>query len=447
MHLDVRAGRGRVELGDPAGLGAALVLGEHPAGGQVQGVGGVRLLVGRAVGDGGEAGPAVRGGEAVQEQPPGARVVLGRAGPEHPVLGGDPGVADARVVGVAAGRGAAQLVEGLLGLDREAVGREALRHSEPGGQLAQHPQFAADALRRVEGPAAQDHPALQVGGGAVLLRPLGDGQDDVREPGGLGEHQVGDDQQVQRAQPLGDVPGVGRGHRRVGAGQQQRLHPARFAEAVQQLVGRFARAGDRRGVDAPDGGDVFPRRRVLDRAVAGQLVGLLAVLAPALAVALAGQAAVTAVRAAGLAGGQAEVDPGADGVGALAVLLGAARGEHHAGLRLAEQPCGLAESVHGDAGDPLHPVRPVRHRRGAGLLEAGGPPGDELLVHQAVRDHQVEQAEGQRQVPAGAGLQVQVGQFGGAGAARVDHDQRAAGLPQFAEVADGRRHRPCLLYT
>ena len=52
---------------------------------------------------------------------------------------------------------------------------------------------------------------------------------------------------------------------------------------------------------APHARDVRARRRVVDAAVARQLVGLLAVLAPALAVALAGQAAVAAPGPAGLA--------------------------------------------------------------------------------------------------------------------------------------------------
>ena len=84
---------------------------------------------------------------------------------------------------------------------------------------------------RRDAPAAQDHPALEVGHGAVLLGPLRDGQHDVGERRGLGQHDVGDDQQVERVEPRGDVAGVGRGDDEVGAEDQQRPRAAVGARA------------------------------------------------------------------------------------------------------------------------------------------------------------------------------------------------------------------------
>ena len=85
-------------------------------------------------------------------------------------------------------------------------------------------------------------------------------------------------------------------------------------------------------------------------------------LAAALAVALAGEAAVAGVRRPGLAEGEREVDPGQHGVGAGRVLLGAAGGQHHHLVRLAEQPGQRAQLVGGHAGDPLDPLGPPRGR-------------------------------------------------------------------------------------
>ena len=244
-------------------------------------------------------------------------------------LGAQPVQGDPGVVGRPAGAGPAQ-----LGEHRRRVGREELAAAQPVGQRVQDLQVGAHPGRRVERLAAQQDPTLDVGHRAVLLGPLGGGQHDVGPARGLGQEEVGDDQEVQRVEPLGDVPGVRGGHHRVGRGQQQHPHPAVGAEPVQQLVGRDPGAGQLVGVDAPHRGDVRPGGRVGQLAVAGQLVGLLPVLAPALPVALPGDRAPARSRAAaGQPERQRQVDPGGGGVGAVGVLLGAARGEDHRGAR------------------------------------------------------------------------------------------------------------------
>jgi len=103
---------------------------------------------------------------------------------------------------------------------------------------------------------------------------------------------------------------------------------------------------------------VGPGGRVVDAAVPGQLIRLLAVLAPALAVALTGDAAVAGARPARQPEGQGQVDPGRDRVGALAVLLGpASREQDDVGPG---QPLGDGAQVgYRYAGEPLDPLRPV----------------------------------------------------------------------------------------
>ena len=166
--------------------------------------------------------------------------------------------------------------------------------------------------------------------------------------------------------------------------------------------------------------------RVFDQAIAGELVGLLAVLAPALAVALAGQAAVPAGRLADLAQRQHQVGEGQDRVDALRLLLGPAARQEHAAPGVGQQPDGRAQLADRDAGQPLDARRVVLQGGPADLVEARGPGRDVRLVDQALLDRQVEQAVGQGQVGAGRELQVQIGGAGGVGPARVDDDERAA---------------------
>jgi hypothetical protein len=125
---------------------------------------------------------------------------------------------------------------------------------------------------------------------------------------------------------------------------------------------------------------VRPRRRVVDAPVAGQLVGLLSVFPSALPVALAGDRAVTGVRPAHQAQRQGQVEVRLRGVGAVAVLLGAARGEDHRRLLGGQHVHGAAQVGRAHPGHPFHPVRPVRRGGGADRVEAGGAVPDVLLV-------------------------------------------------------------------
>ena len=106
---------------------------------------------------------------------------------------------------------------------------------------------------------------------------------------------------------------------------------------------------------------------------------------------------------------------GGDRVGALAVLLGAARGEHARAARRrapgwpppAAARLGAARLR--DAGHPLHPLRPVRgDRRGGPRRSRSVRAARYAVVGQALGDHDVQQrrAASARSVP-GRELQVQ----------------------------------------
>ncbi len=191
-------------------------------------------------------------------------MVGARARPEDALLGVDPPVADARVVGRPTGAGPAQLVEDALG-----VGGEVRPPTQPVGERGQQPQVVPYAVRRRAHPPAADHPALPVGHRAVLLGPLRGREDDVGQGRGLRQEDVGHRQQVQRPQPAGNVPAVRSGDGRVRADHQERPDPAGAADPVQQLVRGDARTGQPFRVDAPHRGDVRPRSRVVQPPVAG----------------------------------------------------------------------------------------------------------------------------------------------------------------------------------
>src|SRR5437868_15171008 len=104
-------------------------------------------------------------GEGVQEGPGRSRMVECWAGPEEAVLGVDPLVGDAEVVGGAAPAGRAQFLEDLPRLGAPVV-------AQPRGQPLDDPQVAPYPGGSGYGLVAEPDPALQVRHGAALLGPL-----------------------------------------------------------------------------------------------------------------------------------------------------------------------------------------------------------------------------------------------------------------------------------
>ena len=244
---------------------------------------------------------------------------------------------------------------------------------------------------------------------------------------GLVLEHVAHHQQVEAGELALDVRGVRRGHRDVRAVDQQSADAARRPERVQQLVRALPLARQLVGLDAPAARDDEPILGILDQPVAGELVGLLPVLASALPVALPGQATVAARRSAHLAEREHQVGEREDRVGPLRLLLGTTPREYHAALRPGELPHRAHLPRDADAGQPLD-VNGRHVQRGAlHGFEPDGARGDVALVHQAFLDRDVQEADRQRQIGAGRGLQVMRGQARGVGAPRVHHDQRAVG--------------------
>ncbi|ADG73323.1 hypothetical protein Cfla_0406 [Cellulomonas flavigena DSM 20109] len=275
---------------------------------------------------------------------------------------------------------------------------------------------------------------------AVLLGPHRDGQHHVRPGRRLGEEQVGDDEEVERVEPVGDPARVGSGHADVRREQQQRPHPAGGAESAQHLGGGHPRPRQARRVDAPHSRDVGAVRAVGELAVPGQLVGLLPVLAPALPVALTGERPVPRTRAPRQPERERQVDERLRGRRPRRVLLGAPCRHHHRGGRRPQQLRDRLQVTRGDARDPLHPVRPVPGHRLADRLEPHRPRRDVLLVHPAPAHHQVQQTVGQGGVGAGARLQVQVRRARRGRGARVDDHVPGTALAAGFQVLDERRH-------
>ena len=200
---------------------------------------------------------------------------------------------------------------------------------------------------------------------------------------GLGQDDVGDDEQVERRRAASATwVRVGRGDDELEPSTSSAAGPPSVPSASSSSNADRPGPGSVVRVDAPDPGDVRAGGRVVDHPVAGQLVGLLAVLAAALAVALAGEAAVAGERPAGQAERQGEVDPGQHGVGALAR---AARRRGRSGPSPGRRPASRRAERRA-ARRPATPVtRSTRsgHQRGdraAHGVEAGGARGDVRLV-------------------------------------------------------------------
>ena len=255
------------------------------------------------------------------------------------------------------------------------------------------------------------------------------------------QHQVGDHEQVEVAKAVLDASGSRSRHDRVGAEHQQGTRTAVPAEAVHQLVRARSGPRDRGRIDLPDRGHVSAGRRVVDPAVARELVRLLAVFAPTLAVPLSGEAAVPAARRAWQPERQREVDDGAHRVHALRVLLGATGGEDERSFGLGEEPDGLPLLGYRDPRDAFDPFGPGRHGDRAYGVEAGRAVRDVRLVHVPVHDRDVQQTQHQCEVRARRDLKVESRLLRGGRGARVDHDERTAVVALRGEVLHERRHR------
>ena len=434
VHLARRA-RGRLhqEL-DAARLRAAQVV-EHAApAGEVDRVLRVGHLEARPVRRRVEVEEAVGVvAAAVLEQPRRAGVVLRRARPENPhlVLHALPG--DAGVVGRPARAGAPQLVEDLLVV---AEGEQVPR-AQAARQLQQDPRVRARVARRVHrGPDAA-HPPLRGGRRALLLLVQRAGQHHVGVARRLAHEEVDHAQEIHPPDGLAQVVRVGVAHHRVAADVDQAAHLARV-DRLEHLHRRLALVGELLVGDPPHAADVRAVLGVLDVAVAGQLVALVAVLAPALPVALPGDGAVAASGPADAARGQHQVDQAQHVLHALGVLFHAAGVQQEARPRRPPHARHLADQPRLHAADARGPLRRAPGHRRLQLLPSAAVVRHELVVHPVVGHQLVQQGLPQRAVRAGAKLHVQVGGARDGRHPGVHHDQPRAVVPRAPDVVRQR---------
>ena len=234
---------------------------------------------------------------------------------------------------------------------------------------------------------------------------------------------VGDDD--ERAGLDRRLDGVGVRHRidRIGRHDPQRLDApvGDGTEHVDRLQARISRNGRR----APEALHALAMRGVFDIHMRGKHVGEAADLAPAHGIGLAGDRERPHAGLADAAGRQMAVDDGVDLVGAGGRLVDALAEDGDGLLRLREQREEARDCLrHRGPSAWQYRARSRPRRRGKRALEAAGVCRRYRRGRaRALCGEECEQAEEQRDVAVRLDGQMQVGDVGGHGAARIDqHD-------------------------
>ena len=290
---------------------------------------------------------------------------------------------------------------------------------------------------------ATNHTPFEIGHRAFLLRPLRGRQHDVGQFRRLRWKEVGDHEKVELLQAIDHVVRIGGRDHRVRAHDKQPANAVGLAGRVEQLVGRLARRRQVGLGNAPGGGDVVSRRRIVNRSIARQLIRFLPVLAATLPVALPRQGAETAERAADLSKRKREIDERKHVVDASRVLLGATGCEHHGGSGASEHARGLDQVALRHARQHLDTLGPVRRRHPLHVVEALRTLADVLGVDLSLSNQQVQQPVGECRIGAGAKTQVKLGPLRRRRSPRVGDHERAAVSLLCLEVPHDRRHRLC----
>src|SRR5262245_58256497 len=207
--------------------------------------------------------------------------------------------------------------------------------------LAETPRDVADdravdtgAARRIDGLLDVNDASLGAGDDAFLFFLETAGQDDVGVMRGLGEKEVDHAEELEPFEGLTGEVRVWQRNERVEADRQQAFDLA-AVDRFHDFHRRVAGTRNLLGRDAPHLRDVRASRRIVDRALAGQLIALLSVLAAALPVALAGDHRRTAALAAEMTRREAEIDHGRAVLDAFRMMLETARvqGDRAIGFR------------------------------------------------------------------------------------------------------------------
>ena len=317
--------------------------------------------------------------------------------------------------------------------------------SHPAGDLRHDPPIGLRLARcRQKSPLARDAP-LGIGDGAVLLAPRGGGKENVCAGihGVVGKDVLGDHEQIELLERLAHMACARQRDRGIGGHHPQRFDPA-AGDGVEHLhrLGAFARGHARRIPEAAHPVDVLGCKGHMG----GELIGEAADLPPAHGVGLAGQRERPLAAPADAAGRQVAVDDGVDLVGALRGLVhslrkaghGVGRGTEeieearHVGLRQAREPRRGGE------------VGRDRARPRQRVLEAQRVRIDVAVVERVEIGEMREQPAEQDRVRAGRDRKIEVGIFGGRGAAGIDHDDLGAALVLVLHHAlEQHRMAPC----
>ena len=134
-----------------------------------------------------KARAAILGAESVEEKARRAGMIGRRARPKYAVLRVEPFIGDAGIVGDCSRRRPAQLFESFA-----RVRREVAAVAGTIGKRFQDLVVGPDTLRRSFDPVPENDAPFEVGYRPFLFGPLGDGQDNIGERGGLGKEWVGD---------------------------------------------------------------------------------------------------------------------------------------------------------------------------------------------------------------------------------------------------------------
>ncbi len=364
---------------------------------------------------------SVVGGKVVDEHGGRTGVVFAQAGIGHAGLALQPLPADAR------DRGMHGLTHLLVDCGH-AIVRTCVIPVQPhaAGELLDDPQIGSCITGRIDRLPAHLYHAVGVGDGAGLFRPGGGRQHHIGQPGGLGHEDVLHHQMLQAGQRMARVVQVGVAHGRVFAHDVHAAHLVRVALGRQRLVHDFNDGVTGFFVEfrVPEVLEPLVRGRVVHPLVVGKHHGDQAGVAGALHVVLAAQRVQAGAGLADLPGHGGQGDQATRVVGAVDMLADAHAPQNHGSFGLRKRTGNLAQ---GPGRNPAN----RRHGLGAVSLDVfperfviAGAPVDEVLVHQALLDHRMDQCIEHGHV--GVGLEL----------------QRAPGVP--ADIGDARigQHDP-----
>src|SRR6267142_1419279 len=145
-----------------------------------------------------------------------------------------------------------------------------------------------------------------------------------------------------------------------------------LAKGVEQLGGGQARPRQFVWRNFPYCGDLGPVHRIVQLAIARQLISLLAVFATALPIALPGHAGIAAKGLSGVAKREHKINERQNVVHALALLFRAASGQEHRSIGFAEYLSGFLQQSCWHPRNPFHSIGPIPRDSAFDLLEVSG---------------------------------------------------------------------------